>query len=49
MPENPDPLDKVDLSQEEPSDGLSEEMALTEEEQRELEELFSDEEPQELS
>ena len=47
MPENPDPLDKVDLSQEEPSDGLSEEMALTEEEQRELEELFSDVEPPE--
>ncbi|CAE7509726.1 rrp5, partial [Symbiodinium pilosum] len=32
---------------EEPSDGLSEEMALTEEEQRELEELFSDVEPPE--
>ena len=47
MPENPDPLDKVDLSQEEPSDGLSEEMALTEEEKRELEELFSDVEPPE--
>ena len=47
MPENPDPLDKNDLSQDEPSDGFSEEMALTEEEKRELEELFSDVEPPE--